>query len=199
MKLRSSPASPFGRKVKMTALMLGMTDKIEITKTDMQDPADPITRENPLGKIPALALDDGTSLYDSRVICEYLNDLAGGKLFPSGDAGWKARTLQALCDGMLDAAILKVYETRYRPEDKRHPDWVQRQQDKIDRALKWLEANPPKTGSEPNIGDVTLACVLGYFDFRFPGSWRDDSPNLVAWLDAFAAANPAYDATKPTD
>lgn len=199
MILRSSPASPFGRKVKLSALMLGLTDKIEITKTNMQDPADPITSENPLGKIPALVLDDGTCLYDSRVICEYLNEIGGGKLFPGGDAGWKARTLQALCDGILDAAILKVYEERYRPEEKRHPDWVQRQQDKIDRAFKWLEANPPEAGGEPNIGDVTLACVLGYLDFRFPGSWRDDSPNLVAWLDAFAAANPAYDATKPGD
>lgn len=199
MKLRSSPSSPFGRKCKMTMLILGLADKIEITRTNTQDPNDPITTENPLGKIPALVLDDGTCMYDSRVICEYFNSLAGGSLFPSGDAGWKARTLQALCDGILDAAILQVYEQRFRPEEKRHPEWVQRQQDKVDRALAWLEANTPAAGSAPTIGDITLACVLGYLDFRYDGQWRNGHPNLVAWLDAFAAATPAYDATTPGD
>lgn len=199
MILRSSPASPFGRKVKMTAILLGLIDKIEITRTDVQNSADPIFGENPLGKIPALILKDGTCLYDSRVICEYLNNLGGGSLFPSGDEGWNARTMQALCDGILDAAILRVYEKRYRPEDKRHPDWVQRQQDKVERGLKWLEDNTPAQGGSLTIGDVCLACVLGYLDFRFEGKWRDGHPNQVAWLEAFAAANPAYDATKPSD
>lgn len=199
MKLRSSPSSPFGRKVKMSAMILGLIDKIEITRSNTQDPSDPITKENPLGKIPALVLDDGTCLYDSRVICEYLDGLAGdGTLFPTGEARWQALTLQALCDGILDAAILQVYENRFRPEEKRHPDWVRRQQDKVGRALAWLETNTPEPGTA-NIGDVCLACVLGYLDFRFGDGWRKDHPNLVAWLDAFAAANPAYADTMPGD
>ena len=199
MILRSSPSSPFGRKVKMSAMVLGLMDIIEITRTNTQDPADPITGENPLGKIPALILDDGSVMYDSRVICEYLDSLAGGgKLFPEGDEGWKARTLQALCDGILDAAILQVYEKRFRPEEKRHPEWVVRQQGKVDRALKWLEVNTPKPGTT-NIGDITLACALSYLDFRFDGAWREDHPNLVAWLDGFAKAVPAYAETEPQD
>jgi len=199
MKLRSSPSSPFGRKVKLSAMILGVIDKIEVTRSNTQDPADPITTENPLGKIPALVLDDGTCLYDSRVICEYLDGLAGGgKLFPAGEARWQALTVQALCDGILDAAILQVYEGRFRPDEKRHEPWVERQQDKVTRALDWLEANTPATGSA-NIGDICLACVLGYLDFRFGDGWRTGRPNLVAWLDAFAAANPAYAETMPGD
>lgn len=200
MKLRSSPSSPFGRKVKMSAMILGLMDKIEVTRTNTQDPDDPITGENPLGKIPALILDDGSVLYDSRVICEYLDSLAGGgKLFPAGDAGWKARTLQALCDGILDAAILQVYEQRFRPEEMRHAPWVERQQGKVDRALDWLEANTPKLGSEPHIGDICLACSLSYLDFRFGGAWREGHPKLVAWLGAFAEAVPAFNETIPSD
>ncbi len=200
MILRSSPASPFGRKCKISASLLGLLDKIEVTRTDTLDPSDPIAKENPLGKIPALILDDGMCIFDSRVICEYLDAAAGGgKLFPQGDARWPAITLQALSDGILDAAILQVYEKRFRPEEKRHPDWVARQKGKVDRALAHLEAHTPVTGATPHIGDVTLACTLGYLDFRFEGAWRNDHPNLVAWLDAFAEAVPAYGETAPSD
>ena len=142
MILRSSPASPFGRKCKISASILGLMEKIEITRTNVTDPDDPILKENPLAKIPALILGDGTVIYDSRVICEYLDNLAGGsKLFPAGEARWQALTLQSLSDGILDAGILRVYENRFRPEEKRHPEWVVRQKGKIDRALAHLEAN----------------------------------------------------------
>jgi glutathione S-transferase len=199
MKLRSSPSSPFGRKVKMSAMILDVMGRIEITRTNTNDPDDPIKAENPLAKIPALILDDGTIMYDSRVICEFLDALAGGgKLFPPGHARWKALTLQALCDGILDAAILQVYESRFRPEEKRHAPWVERQQGKVERALDWLEANTPEPGTT-TIGDVCLACVLGYLDFRFGDGWRASRPNLVAWLDAFATAVPAYNETIPSD
>ena len=199
MKLRSSPASPFGRKVKLAAMILGLSDKIEVTRANPNDPDDPIKGENPLGKIPALVLDNGAVLYDSRVICEYLDGLAGGgKLFPAGDERWTALTLQSLCDGILDAAILQVYESRYRPDDMRVEAWVERQQGKVTRALDWLEANTPKAGSL-NIGDICLACALSYLDFRFAGAWREGRGNLVAWLDAFAEANPAFGETMPTD
>jgi len=200
MILRSSPSSPFGRKCKISASLLGLVEKIEITRTNTTDPDDPIAKENPLAKIPALILDDGSIIYDSRVICEYFDNLAGGgKLFPGGDARWQALTLQALSDGILDAGILRVYENRFRPEEKRHPEWVARQKGKIDRALAYLEADTPKTGSAPTIGDVTLACALGYLDFRFEGEWRSGNPNLVAWLDRFADAVPAFGATIPSD
>ena len=200
MILRSSPASPFGRKCKISASILGLVEKMEITRTNTIDPDDPISKENPLGKIPALILDDGTALYDSRVICEYLDDLAGGgKIFPTGNTRWPALTLQALSDGILDAGLLQVYEKRFRPEEKRHPDWVARQKDKVDRGLAYLEANIPDSGNTRHIGDITLACTLGYLDFRFESVWRDSHPNLVAWLDRFAEAIPAFGATIPSD
>lgn len=200
MILRSSPASPFGRKCKMSAYVLGLMDKIEITRADPQNPEDSIRQENPLGKLPTLILDDDSSLYDSRVICEYLDSLAGGgKLFPAGDALWPALRLQALGDGILDASILQVYENRLRPEEKRHQDWVDYQKGKVERGVIWLEANTPQTGADPHIGDITLACVLGYLDFRFEGAWREGSPNLVGWLDRFADAIPAFAETKPHD
>ena len=200
MILRSAPASPFGRKCRLSTYILGLKDKIEITRANPYDPEDSIRQENPLGKIPILILDDGSRIYDSRVICEYLDSLAGGsQLFPEGDAHWGALTLQALCDGMLDASILQVYEKRLRPEERRHQDWVDYQREKVQRGLNWLETNTPQMNPRPHIGDITLACVLGYLDFRFDGAWRDGHMNLAAWLEEFAKATPAFGETKPHD
>ena len=197
MILRSAPPSPFVRKVRMAILMLGLGDKVEIQTADLNDPADTIRAQNPLGKIPALVLDDGTVLYDSRVIVEYLDHVAGGgKLFPRDPAArFAALRLQALCDGILDAAVLTVYEDRYRPAEMRLASWLERQAGKIARGLAALEADPPAL--EPLIGQVTLACVLGYCDLRLGGAWRKDHPRLVAWLDRFAAQVPAFEATRP--
>lgn len=200
MILRSAPASPFGRKCKLAAHSLGLMGTIEITRANPYDPEDPIRGENPLGKIPLLILDDGSHLYDSRVICEYLDNLAGGgNLFPASDARWSALTLQSLCDGILDAAILQVYEKRLRPEEKRHQDWVDHQNGKVQRGLNWLEANTPESSAQPTIGDITLACVLGYLDFRFDGAWRDECPKLVVWLETFEKSVPGFEETKPHD
>ena len=200
MILRSSPASPFVRKVRIAIKLLGFDDKIEARDTDLNDPADPIRKQNPLGKIPALILEDGTALYDSRVILEYLDQLAGGgKIIPREPAArFAALGLQALCDGVLDASVLLVYENRYRPEDKRVQVWIDRQAGKVKRALDALEAAPPKLTQLPDVGQIALACALGYRDFRFEGGWRKDHPRLVAWLDAFAAHVPAFAATKPS-
>ncbi len=182
----------------MSALILGLMDKIEVKRASTMDPEDSLRQENPLGKIPVLILDDGARIYDSRVICEHLDTLAGGgKLFPTGAARWPALTLQALADGMTDAAILEVYESRYRPEEKRHPDWVDHQREKVRRGLTWLEANAPDTHAQPDIGDIALACALSYLDFRFEGNWRDGHPKLVAWLDGFAQRVPAFGETTP--
>jgi glutathione S-transferase len=199
MILRSTPSSPFVRKVRIAAAVLGLADKIAVQETNLNDAADSIRVQNPLGKIPALVLDDGTTYYDSRVILDYLDHLAGGgRIIPrTGPARFEVLRLQALCDGILDASVLLVYEERYRPADKRVQTWVDRQADKVARALAALEAAPPQLTPVPDVGQITLACVLGYRDLRFAGSWRKDHPKLVAWLDRFAAQVPAYDATKP--
>ncbi|SFI34740.1 Glutathione S-transferase [Bosea sp. OK403] len=197
LTLRSSPASPFGRKVKIAALELGLMDTIEIVAADTNDPADPLRQQNPLGKIPTLVLEDGTTLFDSRVIVDYLDHLAGGgKIIPVGEARFPQLRLQALADGICDAALLQVYETRFRPEEGRNAAWVANQAGKVSRALIALEVTPPAYPDRPRIGEIALACALGYLDLRFAGTWRAEYPALVAWLDAFAAKVPAFEATR---
>jgi glutathione S-transferase len=199
MILRSSPTSPFGRKIKIAAAILGLTDRITIDIADTLDPTDSVRKQNPLGKIPTLILDSGTVLYDSRVIIEYLDMLAGGgKVIPaSGEERFSVLTMQALADGLMDAAILQIYEIRFRDEAARSAKWVEHQSGKVTRALEALEAHPPHLSPVPNIGCITLACALGYLDFRFDGHWRHHHPRLVAWFDDFAARVPSFAATAP--
>ncbi len=194
MILRSSPPSPFGRKVKLAAAVLGLTDQIKIDVTDTSDPG--LKRQNPLGKIPTLVLDDGFCLYDSAVICEYLDSLKGGALFPSGAARWPALRLAALAGGLMEAALLLVYEKRIRPEGTWNAQWIEMQQQKIDAGLDHLEQAQGKLGAKPDIGEIGLACALGYLDLRHQGKWRAAHPKLVAWLDDFAAKVPAFEATR---
>lgn len=202
MILRSSPASPFVRKVRIATRLLGLDAKITETTTALDDPKDGIQALNPLGKIPALITEDGTSYYDSRVILEYLDHLAGGgRIVPrEPDARFAALRLQALCDGILDASVLSVYESRYRPPEMKVASWLERQEGKVGRALALLEAAPPvlEAGSLPNVGQIALACALGYRDLRFDPGWRRDYPRLHVWHDAFAAQVPAFAATKAT-
>ena len=200
MQLRSSPSSPFGRKVKMATYILGLDDQVTPVLTDTLDPNDSICEVNPLGKIPALE-DDGTTYYDSRVIMEYLDAKAGGgKIIPaSGPARFEALTRAALMDGILDAAILVIYERRMRPEDKYVESVVERQRGKIIRGLEVIAANNPSygNGAMPDIGEIGLACVLDYLDFRKQVNWRDHAPNLASWVADFAAAVPGYDESMP--
>ncbi len=198
MILRSTSASPFARKVRIAIALLGLGGRIEERETDLNDPADTIRRQNPLGKIPALLLEYGTALFDSRVILDYLDHLAGGgKIVPREPASrFAALRLQALCDGVMDASLLIVYEGRYRPEDKRVAGWVERQAEKVKRGLEALEAEPPKLTAMPDVGQIALACALGYRDLRFSGDWRKQYPRLLAWHDAFAAQVPAFAATR---
>jgi glutathione S-transferase len=204
MILRSSPASPYVRKVRIAADLLGLSGKIELRDVDLNDPTDSIRVQNPVGKIPALILADGTAYYDSRVIVEYLDHLSGGgHLIPRDTkARFAALRLQALCDGILDACLLLVYEGRYRPAEMHVQSWLDRQDGKVARGLAELEAAPPKLQPAidplPNVGQITLACLLGYRDLRFAGTWRKEYPNLVAWLDEFAGLVPAFNATKVT-
>jgi glutathione S-transferase len=201
MILRSSPSSPFGRKVRIALSVLGLDDDVKIEPADTTDLNDSVRRQNPLGKIPVLIAEDGAAYFDSRVILDYLDHRAGGgKIVPrEAKERLAALRLQALCDGILDASILTIYETRWRKAESREPKWLEHQAGKVTRALAALETTPPALEPQllPHVGQITLACVLGYRDFRFGGGWRDDHPRLVAWLDNFAARVPAYAATKP--
>ena len=199
MLLRATPLSPFGRKVRMAISRLGLWDRIEMVKADPLDPDDVLRRDNPLGKIPTLVTDDGKAVFDSRVILEYLDHVAGGgRLIPPA---WPARvetlTLQALADGVMDAGILIVYEGRHRPEALHHPPWLDYQRGKMVRGLTAF-AKQPADPARFDVGTIAAACMLGYLDFRKQVDWRAEFPTLVGWLDRFRAHHPELDATAPT-
>jgi glutathione S-transferase len=198
MILRTAPASPFGRKVRVAASLLGLDGDISIEQADTMNAADSLRRQNPLGKIPVLICEDGATLFDSRVILEYLDHRAGGgRIIPAEpSARFAALRLQALCDGLMDASLLRLYEGRWRSADRHEPKWVEHQTAKVDRALAELEAEPQQLDDVPHVGQIALACALGYLDLRFEGRWRADYPRLVAWLDRFAARVPAFAATR---
>jgi len=204
MILRSSPPSPFGRKVRIAVSLLGLDAEVRVELADPTDAADSVRQQNPLGKIPVLIAEDGTAYYDSRVILDYLDDRSGGgKIVPRDRAPrFAALRLQALCDGILDASILTVYEARWRKPETHDQKWLDHQAGKVTRGLAALEAAPPALDSAPDalphVGQIALACALGYRDLRFGGGWRADHPRLVAWLDGFAARVPAYAATTVT-
>jgi glutathione S-transferase len=197
--LRATPMSPFGRKVRMAISRLGLWDRIEMVKADPLDPNDVLRRDNPLGKIPTLITDDDKAVYDSRVILEYLDHIAGGgRLIPTT---WPARvetlTLQAMADGVMDACILIVYEGRHRPEALHHPPWLDYQRGKVVRGLTAF-AKQPADPARFDVGTITAACMLGYLDLRKQVDWRPEFPTLVGWLDQFRAKHPEFDATAPT-
>jgi glutathione S-transferase len=204
MILRSSPASPFGRKVRVAIALLGFDGETRIEPADPTNLADTLRQQNPLGKIPVLIADDGVAYYDSRVILEFLDERAGGdKILPRDRrARFAALRLQALCDGILDASILTVYETRWRPHEHHEQKWLDHQAGKVTRSFAALESNPPAldgiSGGMPHVGQIALACALGYRDFRFGKDWRAGHPRLVAWLDDFAARVPDFAATAPS-
>lgn len=198
LTLRTSQPSPYGRKVLIAADLLGLTDRITIEPADTTNPSDSLRSQNPLGKIPILLLETGAALYDSRVILEYLDHLAGGgRIIPAEPAArFAALQRAALADGILDAALLILYESRYRAETMRSQSWVDHHGGKIERGLAHLEAAAPVVPETITVAEIGLACVLGYLDLRFAGAWRATAPNLVAFHDAFAARVPAFAATK---
>ena len=183
MKLCYSTTSPFVRKVHVLAIETGQIDKIELVKTVTTDPE--LGKLNPLNKVPALVLDDGAPLYDSRVICEYLDAQGGGKFFPpAGPARWTALRRQALADGIADAAVLRMMESK-RAENLRSGDWDKRQKLKVMQSLAALEAD--HLGPQLDIGTLTVAIALDYLDFRFKAEdWRKDHPRLAAWHKTFS-------------
>lgn len=193
--LRYSAASPYARKCRIVAETLGLGAGLELVGADTANPDDSLRAQNPLGKVPVLILETGETIYDSRVICEYFDLLAGGgKLFPSDPATRVAAlTLQSLGDGINDAALLIRYELT-RPEHLRSSDWIALQSGKLDRALAALEAAPP--AGPTTIGHVAVAAALGYLDLRFEGAWRKTHVALLAWLDGFSRDVPAFEATR---
>lgn len=204
MKLCYSATSPFVRKVVVAAIELGLDKKIEHQPTSAWDPATKLVEVNPLSKVPALITDSGEALYDSPVICEYLDSLGGNKLFPAaGAARWAALRQQALADGIMDAGVSARMEAQ-RPAAKQSEDWAARQKAAIRRALDALEAEAATLGGQATIGPVTIGhvaigCALGYLDFRFAADeWRQGRPTLAAWYDGFAK-RPAMATTVPKD
>jgi glutathione S-transferase len=195
--LRSTLTSPFGRKVRMAAEVLGMMDRITLLPANPQDEADTLRTQNPLGKMPCLLHPDGTAIYDSGVIIEYLDQLAGdAKLLPAGGlARIKALTLARLADGITEAAILVVYEGRFRDPGTQSERWLTYQRGKILRALAAFEAAPPDPAST-DIVAIGLACALGYLDWRKPVQWRSGHPRLVKWLAEFTKHEPAFERTR---
>jgi len=202
MKLYYSPSSPYVRKVTILALETGLDSRIEripAATTPVAPNAD-VARANPLAKVPALVTDSGEILFDSRVICEYLDSLhQGPKFFPTGAARWSVLREQALGDGLLDAALLVRYEGFLRPEDKRWKDWADGQMAKMRGALAEIEKLAPRFSDRLDIGTVSIACALGYLDFRYGDmNWRGSYPQTAAWAARFFA-RPSLQATLPVN
>lgn len=200
MKLRFSPISPYVRKVCVVAHETGLFGRLELTATNVWAADTDIGRDNPLGKVPALTTDGGEVLFDSPVICEYLDSLHdGAKLFPAaGGARWTALRRQGLADGILDAALLRLLEGR-RTETERSAGWLERYRAAIGRGVDALEDEAADLGGAMTIGHIAIACALGYLDFRFSGdNWRQGRPALAEWY-AGMAARPSMTRTVPKD
>ena len=190
MQLFFSPTSPYVRKCMAVAHEAGVVDRIELLACK----AHPVQRDasivarNPLGKIPTLVTGDGQALYDSRVICEYLDHLGGGRLHPAGAARWNALALQALADGVLDACLLVRYEETARPEALRWAEWCSGQMEKVATCLRALEDGAPALDDGVHIGSLAVGCMLWYLDLRFAQlDWRAGHPKLAAWWARFGA------------
>ena len=194
--LVSSKSSPYGRKVRIVADCLGLTVKMRLQHANTQDENDPLRDINPLGKIPALIPDNENPIFDSRVICDYLETMHGkGDIIPLDPAKrFRELTLAALAEGINDALILITYERRYRDEEQVGPRWMAHQHGKLERSL----AKVTDTLDEftvPGIAATTLACALGYADWRKQIDWRAEFPTLIDWLDDYAKQVPAFDRT----
>lgn len=200
MQLYHSPTTPFGRKVMVLLHETGLLPRVQVIETSGTPiaPGNMPLDKNPLGKIPSLVRKDGQAIYDSRVICRYLDDLAGAGLYGQGEGLWRVLTLEATADGILDAALLMTYEARLRPEALRFPEWVEGQWQKIARALDHIEAQWLGHLAGPlDMGQIALGCALAYVDFRHGArNWRAGRSGLAQWEAGFALRS-AMQATKP--
>lgn len=201
MTLFHSPTSPYVRKVMIVLHETGLIDRVTLTpgNTTPLEPNPALQAANPLGKVPCLVRDDGPALFDSTVICRYLDTLHGGhKFYPAGAAEFASLTLESLADGMLDAGVMMVYEERFRPAEIRFAPWVEAQKTKILKGIDALEHHWLAHLAGPvDIGAVAVAAALGWIDLRFSDlGWRDSHPGLAKWHAGFAARD-SYKATVP--
>ncbi|AZD51231.1 glutathione S-transferase [Pseudomonas chlororaphis] len=202
MTLFHNPASPYVRKVMVLLHETGQLDRVALHASQLTpvNPDTALNQDNPLGKIPALRLADGNVLYDSRVILDYLDQQhVGNPLIPrEGSARWRRLTLAALADGIMDASVLIRYELALRAPEKHWELWLDGQRDKIRRALAVLEADATaELASHFDVAAISVACALGYLDFRHPDlQWRDAQPRLAAWY-AEVSQRPSMLATQP--
>jgi glutathione S-transferase len=200
LKLYYSATSPFVRKCMVCAHELGLNQRLELLPAAPH----PVNRDralvarNPLGKAPTLITEEGTVLYDSRVICEYLNALGEGRLLPSaGQARWEVLVDQALADGLMDAAVLTRYETAARPQNLRWAEWVTGQLEKVTGAVAQIERRADALTGRVDLGAISIACALGYLDFRYASlAWRDQSAAAARWFEDFSARDSML-ATRP--
>ena len=201
MKLVYSPPSPFVRKVTTLIHHADLNDRIELinVKTTALSVAEEARAANPLEKIPIMILEDGNAIFDSRVITRYLNDFAGSNLYPQ-DNIYDILTLEALADGIMESAVSITYESKLRPQNEQSPSWMEAQWSKVLHAVKALDDGEFKAmDSGMNMGQIAVACALGYLDFRHDArQWRSGHSNLASWNDKMMKL-PALIKTIPTD
>ena len=199
MKLRYSTTSPYVRKVLIFAHETGLIDQIELLPTQAWSPDTDLPKDNPLGKVPALIADDGESIYDSHVICEYLDTLhTKPKLIPTGAERIGQLRLHALGDGILDAGVAARIEVGVRPQEYQWQGWVTRQIAAVNRSLDELERQCGAWGDEFRFGQIAVITALGYVDFRLTLDWRKTRPALAAWADKMSQ-RPSVLATVPKE
>lgn len=191
MQLIYAPASPFARKVRVFASETGLSNRLELIETSVLPVAvnERVNLLNPLGKIPVLLTDEDEALYDSRVICEYLDSLHDQpRLIPADPAlRWRTLRLAALADGLMEASVLTRYERAARPAEQQWDEWIDGQLSKVRRALKSLDDSVDQLQGPTDIAQIGVACALGYLDFRFAElNWRNEFPSLVAFQDKFS-------------
>ncbi|WP_061932783.1 glutathione S-transferase family protein [Aureimonas sp. AU22] len=196
MRLLYSKPSPYSSKVRMAAHLCDL--HLDLVPTNTGDEAAELTEANPLGKIPALILDDGSTLYDSRVICEYLDRLTGNPIIPQAADAWAAtKRIEALADGMTEAAMAALYEKRYRPEPMWYEPWMDKQWRRAHRALDALEREVTALPEKPNLAHLAVSSDLAWVQLRFPEELNGRHPKLAGWLGRFFASHPELAALAP--
>jgi glutathione S-transferase len=196
--LRTTLTSPFGFKARLAVEVLGLGDRVKVMPADVNDEKDSLRQQNPLGKIPCLVRPDGGGVFDSGVILEFLQDLAGTeRLMPlRGPKRFEKFTRARLIDGIIDAGALIIYEGRWHEPAAQSQGWLAYQRGKMLRALAALEADPPNPRESDAVA-IGLACALEFLDRRKPVEWRTNFPKLVAWFATFILHEPAFDRTRP--
>jgi glutathione S-transferase len=196
LRILYSPASPYSAKVRMAATHAGLA--FDSVKTDTATDPVELIGNNPLGKIPTLLTDDGRAVYDSRSIMRFVDQAGERRIYPrNAQKRTETDVLEALCDGICDCLLAIVYERRFRPEEKVHQEWIDKQWAKVERGLDHLDANLPRTGKSPTAGHFALAALIGYLSLRFEGKWERGRPRLKKWPQKFERFFPQYADLKP--